>query len=141
MVIDGDEQFVGNSAAEVHSRIAAAGKQPKPAQVSLTWEGKHGLHVNVHSAQPLKADVLLAITEDGLSTQVPKGENAGKTLYHAAVVRQLREIGKLENGVFEKTIDVAQDPQWQAAKLKAAILVQDPSSKRILGAGAIAFPQ
>jgi hypothetical protein len=141
MVIDGEEQFVGNGAAEVRSRIAAAAKQPKPAQVSLAWEGKSGLRVDVHSAQPLKADVLLAIMEAGLSTQVPKGENAGKTLHHAAVVRQLREIGKLDNGTFEKTIDVARDPQWQTANLKAAILVQDPSSKRILGAGVVAFPQ
>jgi hypothetical protein len=141
MVIDGEEQFVGNGAAEVHSRIAAAAKQPKPAQVSVAWEGRAGLRVNVHSAQPLKADVLLAITEDGLSTQVPKGENAGKTLHHAAVVRQLREIGKLDDGTFEKTIDVARDPQWQPANLKAAVLVQDPSSKKILGAGVVAFPQ
>ena len=120
---------------------ADAAKKPKPAQVSLAWEGKSGLQVNVHSAPPLKADVLLAITEDGLSTQVPKGENAGTTLHHAAVVRQLHEVGKLDNGTFEKMIDVALDPAWQPVNLKAAVLVQDPSSKKILGAGVVAFPQ
>lgn len=141
MVIDGQEQFVGNDAGEVSSRIAAAAKKPNPAQVSLTWEGSGRLRVSVHSSTAAKADVLLAITEDGLSTQVANGENGGKTLHHAAVVRQLRGIGEMANGSFEKTIDVPQQAGWNAAKLKVAVLVQDAGSRRILGAGSVTFPQ
>src|ERR1700677_5108543 len=39
MVIDGQDPFVGNNAADVNARIAAAAKKPKPAQVALGWEG------------------------------------------------------------------------------------------------------
>jgi hypothetical protein len=141
MVIDGQEQFVGNDAAEVHSRIAAATKKPKPAQVSLAWEGNGRLRVSVHSSQAVKAEVLLAITEDGLSTQVAKGENGGKTLHHAAVVRQLSQIGEVTNGTFEKTVDVARKGDWNAGEVKVAVLVQDAASKKILGAGIMSFSQ
>ncbi len=141
MVIDGQEQFVGNDAAEVRSRIAAAAKRPKPAQVSLAWEGNGRLRVSVHSSQVTKAEILLALTEDGLSTQVANGENGGKTLHHAAVVRQLSQIGEVTNGSFDKTIDVARKDAWNAGQLKIAMLVQDSASKKILGAGSIPFAQ
>ena len=139
MVIDGQEQFVGNDAAEVRSRIAAAAKKPKPAQVSLAWEGNGRLRVSVHSSPPAKAEILLAITEDGLSTQVANGENGGKTLHHAAVLRQLSQIGETTNGSFEKTLDVPRKSDWNAGQLKVAVLVQDPVSKKMLGAGSIPF--
>ncbi len=141
MVIDGQEQFVGNDAAEVRTRIAAAAKRPKPAQVSLAWEGNGRLRVSVHSSQVTKAEILLALTEDGLSTQIANGENGGKTLHHAAVVRQLSQIGEVTNGSFDKTIDVARKSAWNAGQLKIAILVQDSASKKILGAGSIPFAQ
>jgi hypothetical protein len=141
MVIDGQEQFVGNDAADVRARIAAAGKTAKPAQVSLAWEGDGRLHVAVHSTASGKSQVLVAITEDGLSTSVQKGENGGRTLHHAAVVRQLREVGAVKDGGFEKTVDVSRQKDWMAANLKVAVLVQDSRSKKIVGAGLIAYPQ
>ena len=85
--------------------------------------------------------MLLAITEDGLSTEVAKGENGGKTLHHGAVVRQLRQIGDLANGRFDKTVDVAQQNGWDPAKLKVAVLVQDSANMKILGAGVVAYQQ
>ena len=141
MVIDGQEQFVGNDAAEVQSRIAIAAKKPKPAQVTLTWEGKGRLRVSVNSSAATKAEVLLAITEDGLSTEVARGENGGETLHHGAVVRQLRQIGDLANGRFDKTVEVAQQNGWDPAKLKVAVLVQDSANMKILGAGVVAYQQ
>lgn len=141
MVIDGQEQFVGNDAGEVRSRIAAAARKPKSAQVSLAWGGKDQLRVSVKSSQAEKAEVLLAITEDGLSTQVANGENGGKTLHHAAVVRQLRTIGESATGNFDKTIDIARQNGWNTAKLKVAVLVQDPTTKKVLGAETISFAQ
>lgn len=141
MVIDGQEQFVGNDLTEVQSRIAGAARNPKPAHVSLAWEGKNRLRVRVRSSEPIAADVLLAVTEDGLATHVANGENGGKTLHHAAVVRQLRQIGELENGNFERTVDVARQNDWNPAKLKVAVLVEDPKIEKILGAGILSFQQ
>ena len=141
MVIDGREQFVGNDAAEVASRIVAAAKRPMPGQVSLAWEGERRLRVAAQSAIAVKAKVLLAITEDGLSTQVANGENGGKTLHHAAVVRSLQEIGELRDGKFESIVDVPVAAGWNRNQLKAIVLLQEPKTMKIVGAGQVRFPQ
>ncbi len=141
MVIDGREPFVGNDAAEVEKRIAAAASSPMPAKVSLAWEGNSRLRVSVQAPQQTKANVLLAITEDGLSTEVGKGENGGRTLHHAAVVRSLRAIGNVGGGKFEDTVEVARQADWNLQKLKVAVLVQEAGSMKILGAATVAFAQ
>ena len=136
MVIDGRVQFVGNELPEVERKIAAAAKDPKPAQVTLHWQGDR-LHVTVQSPQQSK--VLLALVEDGLTTKVDAGENGGRTLHHAAVVRQLRELGKADTNMFDATVDVSRKPDWNPSKLKVAVLAQDASSMQVLGAATVSY--
>ncbi len=107
MVIDGHVQFVGNDVSEVQRKIQQEAQQPKPAQVSLKWEGKSRLNIKVQSPTAPHSKVLLAVTEDGLSTSVGSGENGGRTLHHAAVVRQLRDLGSANKSIFETTVDVS----------------------------------
>jgi len=139
MVIDGHLQTVGNGAAEVYRDISKAAAEPKPAQVTLRWESQQKLNIAVHTPASGQSKVLLAITEDGLSTSVGGGENGGRTLQHAAVVRQLRELGTATNGQFEASIDLAPHPDWNQSKLKVAVLVQDAGSGRILGAASLDY--
>ena len=139
MVIDGNAQFVGSDASEAQRDIAAAAKEPKPAQVTLHWEGNNRLHVSVQSPVQDRGNVLLATTEDGLSTAVEAGENGGHTLHHAAVVRQLRQLGPTDKGAFDANVDVAPHADWNPAKLKVVILVQDPASMKVLGAAAVPY--
>lgn len=139
MVVDGSTQFVGGDASETQRAIASEAKQPKPAQVTLHWEGANRLHVAVQSPADENGNVLLAITEDGLSTSVEAGENGGRTLHHAAVVRQLRKLGDVEKGAFNANVDIAPKSDWNPAKLKVAVLVQDPATMKILGAGVSAY--
>ncbi len=138
MVVDGHLQLVGNGAAEVYRDISKAAADPKPAQVSLRWEPQQKLHIVVQAPAGERPKVLVAITEDGLSTAIGKGENSGRTLQHAAVVRQLRQLGTAVNGQFEANVDVAAHPDWNPAKLKAIVLVQQPGGK-ILGAAALDY--
>ena len=139
MVVDGSRQFVGGDASEAQRAIASEARRPKPAQVTLHWEGANRLHVAVQSPPDENGNVLLAITEDGLSTSVEAGENGGRTLHHAAVVRQLRNIGDVQKGSFDAMIDVAPHGDWNAAKSKVAVMVQDPATMKILGAGEVAY--
>ena len=140
MVIDGHLQLVGNGAAEVYRNISKAAAEPKPAQVSLRWEPQQKVNIAVQTPASARSMILLAITEDGLSTSVGGGENSGRTLQHAAVVRQLRELGTANNGQFEATVDVLPHPDWNQSKLKVAVLVQDAGSDRILGAALLDYP-
>ena len=139
MVIDGHLQLVGNGAAEVYRNIGKAASEPKPAQVTLQWEPQQKLHIAVQAPPTERPKILLAITEDGLSTAVGGGENGGRTLQHAAVVRQLRELGTAKNGQFETNVDIAAHRDWNPAKLKVVVLVQQPGSGRILGAGSLDY--
>src|SRR5271167_2309213 len=68
MVIDGRLELVGNDATEVYRSIGKAAAEPKPAQVSLRWEPQQKLHVAVQAPPGERPKVVLAITEDGLST-------------------------------------------------------------------------
>jgi hypothetical protein len=141
MVVDGRTQFVGGDLEEVSDKIADAAKQPKPAEVSLAWGANDHLHVSVQSPENLPhARILLAVTENGLSTEVGAGENGGRTLHHAAVVRQLEELGKLDKGKFDASTEVPRNADWNPAQLKVAVLVQDTANGRILGAAQIGWP-
>lgn len=138
MVIDGDMQG-GYNYSEAQQNIAAAAKTPRPAQVSLKWAANNRLHVDVQAPPQSHSTVLLAITEDNLSTSVQAGENNGTVLHHADVVRQLRALGDPQNGHFEAEVDAAPHPDWNQANLKVAVLVQDDASKKILGAGVLPY--
>jgi hypothetical protein len=90
------------------------------------------------------AQVVLAITEDNLTTQVGSGENGGRTLHHAAVVRELRQLGRLHEGSFEANVPLKLDKDWKRADLRAVVFVQEgPSGKvatgKILGAAQCAL--
>jgi len=139
MVIDGSTEFVGSDASVARRNIAAAAKDPKRAQVTLRWDSNNRLHISVQSSSTEHSTVLLAVTEDGLSTSVEAGENGGRTLNHAAVVRQLREIGAVDKGALEANVDATPHAGWDAAKLKIVVLVQDPASMKILGAAMVPY--
>jgi hypothetical protein len=83
--------------------------------------------------------VMLAITEDNLSTQVGSGENGGRTLHHAAVVRELRELGMLHNGAMETTVPLKPEKDWKRNDLRAVVFVQQGPSGKIEGAASVAL--
>jgi hypothetical protein len=139
MVIDGHLELVGNEAAGVYRDISKAATEPKPAQVRLQWEPQHKLHIVVQAPAGERPKVLLAITEDGLSTAVGRGENGGRTLQHAAVVRQLKELGTASSGQFDTNVDVPVRSDWNPAKLKVVVLVQQPGTGKILGAESLDY--
>lgn len=104
MTIDGRVQFVGNDRGAARKAIEAAAHSPKMASVSLRREGP-ALEIAVEHAGSGSPMVLLAITEDNLTTHVRSGENGGRQLTHQAVVRYLRPLGAVTAGRF-----VAREP-------------------------------
>ncbi len=136
MVIDGERQFVGNDSAQVAREITAASKQEKPAKVSLTRLNGDAYQVSVRSSGA-KGKVFLAITEDGLSTEVKGGENDGRTLHHAGVVRELRTLGSLSKGSFDKKVEVPVKRDWNLANIKLIVFTQQGDFGRILGAASL----
>ncbi len=139
MVIDGHVQFVGNDSTALKRNLQLASSEPKAAQISLQWQAGDHLKVGVQVPPGTHSKVFLAVTEDGLRSAIGGGENSGRTLQHAAVVRELRELGSVKSGSFEKTVDVPRHSDWNPANLKVAVLVQGADGGPILGAASLHY--
>jgi hypothetical protein len=145
MVVDGAVEFVGNDAGRAQSTIRQQASQLETAQVKIASAGTDQLSIQVKgpaasaSSSGGNALVMLAITEDNLSTQVGSGENGGRTLHHAAVVRELRQVGTLNNGAIETTVPLKLEKDWKRNDLHAVVFVQNGPSGKIEGAASVAL--
>ncbi len=145
MVVDGQVQLIGSQQELAHTTIANASTRPK-GRLSLTRVDQGGgggvsVSVDVSGMAGLGRvdDVVLwvAITEDGLETDVKRGENAFRRLRHGAVVRTLQEVETLalplpDDVSAETVIEI--EPEWNAERLRAVAFLQERSSRRVLGA-------
>jgi hypothetical protein len=140
MVVDGTQEFVGNSAGQAERAISNAASQPEVATVTLSAAGADQLSIQVKApAAAGDASVLLAITEDNLTTTVGSGENNGRTLRHAAVVRELRSLGRLHNGGFQASVPIELEKDWKRQDLRAVVFVQQENAGKIQGAASVAL--
>jgi len=142
MVVDGAVEFVGNDAGRAQSTIRQQAAQLAEAQITIASAGADQLKIQVKGpAAPSNVDalVMLAITEDNLTTQVGSGENGGRTLHHAAVVRDFRQIGTLHDGALETTVPLKLQNDWKRNDLRAVVFVQQGPSGKIEGAASVAL--
>ena len=87
-----------------------------------------------------KIQVLWAITQDGLSTVVKRGENGGRTLHHIAVARRLQVLGVLarEMTLVEREPDL--DRRWGSTGLKAVVWLQGVTSRQVMAPRRLRLP-
>jgi hypothetical protein len=147
MVVNGRREFVGSSMAAARRAIQEAARETEGAvNVSMsTSVDPYGAIVSALQVAPRAggtlvrpAEIVVAIVEDGLVTNVRRGENAGQTLTHSAVVRRLDTIGAMEasstgwSGDWRLTLDRG----WKRDRLQLVAFVQERTGRRILGAAA-----
>ena len=140
-VVNGRYEFVGSQKNTLAETVRKAARVPR-ATITLARTAAGTLAVQVADvpAGTKAADVLLALTESGLSTQVGRGENSGRLLRHASVVRTLRPLGTVAaDGTFSGTAPLALDGQWKTQNLRAVVLVQEQASHYIVGAASLAL--
>ncbi|WP_345235931.1 DUF1223 domain-containing protein [Hymenobacter saemangeumensis] len=134
-VVNGRYELVGSRRQALREAVLQAAQAPR-ASVRLTQAAQGTLQVTVDD-QPVgsqPAEVLLALTETELASQVGRGENRGRLLRHAAVVRVLRRLGTVAaNGSFAATVPLQLDAQWKARNLRAVVVVQEQASRYIVG--------
>ena len=87
-----------------------------------------------------RADIVVAVTESGLRTDVKRGENRGRTLSHAPVVRYLAAIGQIAgdgstSGAARADIPLAAD--WQRDHLTVVAFVQELRGRTILASASV----
>lgn len=145
MIVNGQAQFVGTDGDRAAQEIARAALQqsivlelkatPKASDPDLV-----DLSVKVTNIEPGKAhnsNVYLAVTESDLSSNVQRGENSGRLLRHAPVVRSFGVIGKIDargasTGAITDTLKLPRE--WKRENLRAVVFVQERDSFKITGA-------
>lgn len=146
-VVDGGAELVGSNADSLRTAIAAAASRPA-ALIALQLEpsdSKVKVHADVDLPETLrgrKLDLMLAVFETDLVTQVGRGENGGHTLRNDYVVRSLRRDGRLspeKSGRAQSTATLSLDKTWNRSHLGVAAFVQDPQSLAVVGAGSALF--
>lgn len=100
LVVDGAAELVGGDEPRARRAIELAARKPKgrlELAVARTAGDAATLRVRVQGLPAFTGDVdvFLAVVEDGLASDVTRGENEGRRLPHAAVVRQLVPVGRL----------------------------------------------
>jgi hypothetical protein len=94
-VVDGAMQLAGSNPAVLAGFITRAAATPK---IQLEIGDAHrradgAITFMVHAATPAKASLVAVIAENATQSEVGKGENAGRTLHHVAVVRAIKDFG------------------------------------------------
>jgi len=125
MIVNGQTQFVGSDRVMARATIAKALAGPQSAlTVDARREGEK-IRVTVSGA-PNGRTLVAAIVEDGLSSDVRRGENRGAILRHDRVARAWVEG---PGPSLEIPVPSGVDP----AKARLVVFAQDPKTLRIDG--------
>jgi hypothetical protein len=143
MVVDGRAEFVGSDAAAARKAIEKTLTAPHGV-ITIDTDGGHiavtatGLPRAAHGDH---ADIVVMVTESGLSTDVKRGENHGKTLKHAPVVRYLATIGRVvaDGTTGSAHADIAIDGGWRRDRLAVVAFVQENRGRTILASASAAL--
>jgi hypothetical protein len=147
IVVDGRQEMVGSDVAAVKKALARALDTPH-GRIRIDAEAAEAGALSVALAAtelppPAKGDrdeFVVAVTEDQLTTDVRRGENHGRRLSHAAVVRSLMAVGRVNGGQSTASARVPLARDWQRARLKVVAFVQEQRSRRIVAAASRAVP-
>jgi hypothetical protein len=124
------ERAIGEAAKRAHAPIAIDVRAPKaagaPAEVTLRVGA-------LPAGAAADAEVLFALTQNAVRVDVPRGENAGKTLEHTAVLRQLVVVGPAPAAGADLGTRLTLPDGTPAKELRIVAFVLERGSRRVLG--------
>ncbi|KAF9588327.1 hypothetical protein IFM89_008757 [Coptis chinensis] len=137
IVVQGRAQCVGTDEDELLSQIRSAVRFPAPTlQVTFQKSSPDTLQVSINGALRTKvdshgADVMVALYENGLVTNCPKGENKGRVLSNDFVVRKFEKLCVVKDISAKKTISgTVNFSLWEgfnSSKCGVAVFIQNSS--------------
>lgn len=136
-VVNGGAEFVGSDVAKARTEIARAADhlRKSPITVSVMSAGNDSYTVNISEQLSARSrHLFVAVTENGLSTEVKRGENAGRRLSHVAVVRRLIPLGEKTTATISLPVAAGE----QRSNQHIVAWVQEGNSGAILGASQVA---
>ncbi len=145
LVVDGRDELNGSDESSVRRVVqAAAARSHLPLRVDARVRGSSvrlsiDLPAAPADAEPI--DVLVALTEDDLTSIVRRGENGGRTLSHVAVVRKLEALGSLERETFVADGQMSLDRTWKSGSMRAVAWLQGRRTRHVYGAATAVLVQ
>ena len=140
LVVDGRVDVLGSSGTKARAAILTAAES-KRARLQLSFEHHPDTLVAALSDLPGQRVILYAaITERGLTTHVPRGENAGRTLPHGPIVRWLEVVARGDAGRLRATVPLRISKSWRRPELRVVAFAQDEKTGHILGAAERPLP-
>jgi len=142
MIVDGRFEFVGSDERRAIQAIQTARQEEKTpvslSSVRFADNNTISLHVTVDalpSSAADSADIVIATADDSDESNVSRGENAGRTLKHVAVLRTLTRVGTIDrsNG-FSGDVAV-KIHQGNSQNLRIVAIIQEARAGRVWGVG------
>jgi hypothetical protein len=133
MVVDGTRSFVAERGMALQAASQAAALPKRSLQAQLR-SAPGGVEVELHvgpGEQPVA--LWLALTEAGLSSRVTRGENRGRTLVHAPVVRELEQVAEVPPGGWTGSVRLAIANAWHRDALSVVAFAQEKKTLRVVG--------
>lgn len=133
MVVDGAEQFVGSNRdalARAIQRSAAIEKIPLEIVEPRLQNNKAIFALRSESAKNVRW--YAAIAADATRSEVARGENAGRTLHHTAVVRVLQQLKRKSDAQeFNLPVDVVATSN---ANIRLVVFAVDDHTGKVIAA-------
>lgn len=145
VTVDGRDFRQRLSTGSLRAKLAAINREPGQARIKADIQRTAsglliGGEAGLTDAGDRNAQVWIAAFENGLSTEVKAGENAGARLNHDYVVRELAgpfPIGA--GGRVRLDYRLKVDPAWNPERVGIVIFVERAETGEILGA-AVQYP-
>ena len=147
MIVDGSTQLVGSDERQAVQAIQNAAKIDKfrmrLSAPHLERNNSLTVHVEVGrtpaAATHTSGQVWIGLADDMDQSNVRRGENAGLTLKHVAVVRTLAQVGTVEdNSTFSKDLTVSTG-NANLQNLRVVAILQESATGKVLGVGSTRF--
>lgn len=143
-IVDGRVELIGSRKQALSNAIERATQFAKvPLQLTLAETADTAaISVTILTDEPPAGEpleLLLAVTEYQLESEVTAGENRGKRLPHIGVVRLLKKIATLEpgTGAVKEEATVPLEALWQREQLHLVAFLQERQSRAIVGAASL----
>ena len=140
MIVDGTDQFVGNDSFHARRSITSAAHKAKLSlSLSRPILDAHKISASVSlpalSASQAHAELYAALVDPQDTTDVRNGENGGRRLQHAGVVRNLQRIGTLKDlsgGPLSFSLNAPGDDKL--SDMRVVVFAQQSNQGDVLGA-------
>jgi hypothetical protein len=129
-VVNGSKQFVGSSSSSMNAAIEQATRAKPVGSIALNV-ARDGAAIrgSIRAEAPPNSEVVVVLFEDGVTTQIKDGENAGRTVTDDAIVRKIVRVGA---GAVTRDFALDANPAWK--HLGVVAFVQDRATLAITAA-------